>query len=66
MRSDTEHLHAWDKAVQNYPADQREDMRWQRTQHMEHLACDAYSRLLHDAALREHFRKLSDDQTRLI
>jgi hypothetical protein len=26
VRSDTEHLHAWDKAVQNYPADQREDV----------------------------------------
>jgi hypothetical protein len=55
MRSDTEHLHAWDKAVQNYPADQREDVCWQRTRQMEYLACDAYSRLLHDAALREHF-----------
>ena len=42
---------------------------------MEHLACDAYSRLLHDAALREHFRtdatiagfwKHPDDPKRLI
>ena len=73
-RSGTEHLHAWDGAVQNDPADQREDVRWQRPRHMEHLACDAYARLLHDAALREHFRtdatiaafwKLPDDQTRL-
>jgi hypothetical protein len=56
MRSDTEHLHSWDEAVQNYPVDQREDVCWQRTRQIEHLACDAYSRLLRDAVLREHFR----------
>ena len=75
MRSDTEHLHEWDKAVQNHPADQREDVCWQRTRQIEHLACDAYSRLLHDAALREHFRtdatiasfwKLEDAQRQLL
>jgi hypothetical protein len=75
LRRDREPLHAWDKAVQNYPADQREDVCWQRTRHTEHLACEAYSRLLHDAALRERFRtdatsaafrKRPDDQTRLI
>ncbi len=73
MRSDTEHLHEWDKAVQNYPADQREDLCWHRTRQIEQLACDAYSRLLRDAALREHFRtdatiahfwRLQDDQRR--
>jgi hypothetical protein len=73
MCCDTEHLHAWDRAVQNYPADQREDVCWHRTRHMEHLACDAYARLLRDAALREHFRtdatiasfwKLADDTSR--
>ena len=56
MRSDTEHLNQWDEAVQGYPADQREDVCWHRTRQIEHLACDAYSRLLRDAALRDRFR----------
>jgi hypothetical protein len=56
MRSNTEHLHAWDKAVQNYPEEQREDVCWHRTRQIEKLASDAYSRVLRDAALREHFR----------
>jgi hypothetical protein len=75
MRSDTEHLNPWDEAVQSYPADQREDVCWHRTRQIEHLACDAYSRLLRDAALRDHFRteaaiaafwKLPDDQRRTL
>jgi len=75
MRSDTEHLNPWDEAVQSYPADQREDVCWHRTRQIEHLACDAYSRLLRDAALRDHFRteaaiaafwKLPDDQRRAL
>ena len=41
MRSATEHLHPWDKAVQSYPPDQREAVGWQRTRQIEHLACDA-------------------------
>ncbi|MGA2184370.1 MAG: hypothetical protein ABSH47_15210 [Bryobacteraceae bacterium] len=75
MRSDTEHLQPWEGAVQDYPADQREDVYWQRTRQIEHLACDAYSRLLRDHALREHFRtdasiagfwKLPDDRRRML
>lgn len=75
MRSDTEHVQPWDRAVQGYPADQREDVCWQRTRQIEHLACDAYSRLLRDAALRDHFRtndvlaafwKMPDDQRRAL
>jgi len=75
MRSDTEHLNPWDEAVQSYPADQRDDVCWHRTRQIEHLACDAYSRLLRDAALRDHFRteaaiaafwKLPDDQRRAL
>ena len=75
MRSVTEHLQEWDKAVQDYPADQREHVCWHRTRQIEQLACDAYSRLLRDATLREHFRtnatiaafwKLPDDQSRSI
>jgi hypothetical protein len=75
MRSDTQHLNPWHGAVQGYPVDQREAVCWQRTRQIEHLACDAYSRLLRDAALREHFRteaaiaafwKLPDDQRRTL
>jgi hypothetical protein len=64
-------VHPWDDAVQSYPPDQREDICWQRTRQIEHLACDAYSRLLRDAALQHHFRtdatiaafwKMPDDQ----
>jgi hypothetical protein len=71
MRSDTEHLNPWDDAVQSYPHGQREDVCWHRTRQIEHLACDAYSRLLHDAVLRKHFEteaaidafwKLPEDQ----
>jgi hypothetical protein len=62
MRSDTEHMHHWDEAMQDYPADQRDDVCCQRTRQIEHLTCDAYSRLLHGAALRDHFR--TDDTTR--
>ena len=71
MRSDTEHLHEWDEAVKDYPVDQQEDVCWHRTRQIEHLACDAYSRVLRDGTLREYFRndamiaafwKLPDDQ----
>ncbi len=73
MRSNTEHMHPWEKTAQAYPADQREDVCWQRVRQIEHLACEAYSRLLRDSALREHFRtdaeiaafwKVPDDQRR--
>jgi len=75
MRSDTEHMNEWDKAVQNYSPDQREDVCCQRTRQIEHLACDAYSRLLRNAGLRHHFHaeaaiaafwKLPDDQRRAL
>jgi len=75
MRSDTEHLHEWDRAVQRYPAAQREDVCWQRTRQIEQLACDAYARLLRNSAIRENFRteaviagfwKLPDDKRRLL
>ena len=75
LRSATEHLHAWDRAVQRYPLDQQEDVCWQRTRQIEHLACDAYSRLLRDPDLRERFRaedtitafwKLRDDERRVL
>lgn len=56
MRSNAEHLHPWDAAVQNYPADQRECICWHRTRQIERLACEVYARLLRDATLRSHFR----------
>jgi hypothetical protein len=56
MRSDTEHVHRWNRSVLNHPEDQRENLCLQRTRQIEHLACDAYSRLLYDPALRDHFR----------
>ena len=65
MRSNTEHLHVL--------SDKHEDVCWKRTRQIEHLACDAYSRLLRDPALRKRFQteaeieafwKLSDGQRR--
>lgn len=65
MRSDTEHLNPWDEAVRT------EDVCWQRTRQIEHLACDAYSRVLRNVALMDQFRteatiaafwRLPDDQ----
>ena len=71
MRSATEHMNRWDKAVESYPLEQREAVGCHRMRQIEHLACDAYSRILRDPALREHFRtedaiaafwKLTDSQ----
>ena len=56
MRSDTEHLNPWDGALQRHRPNLREDVGWERTRQMEHLACDAYSRLMRDPALCDHFR----------
>jgi hypothetical protein len=75
MRSDTEHLQDWNRAVQKYAASERENVCWQRTRQIERLACFAYSRLLLDANLRAHFRtddtlaqfwKLRDNERRAI
>ena len=75
MRSDTEHLNPWDRAVQNYRLDQREDVCWHRTRQIERLACDAYSQLLRRPDIREYYRtdaaiaafwKLPDDQRRAL
>ena len=74
LRSATEHLNPWEGALrQCYPLARCENICWQRTRQIERLACHAYSRLLRDPELREHFRtddaiaafwKLRDDQTR--
>lgn len=56
LRSATEHLNPWDIPVQCYALGEREAVCLQRTRQIERLACDAYSRLLCDPSLREHFR----------
>jgi hypothetical protein len=56
MRSDAEHLQDWNLAVEAYPEDERENVCWQRTRQVEHLACNAYSKLLLSPALLNHFR----------
>ena len=75
MRSDTEHLQDWNRAVEAYPVAEREDVCWQRTRQAERLACFAYSRVLLDATVQAHFRtdntlaqfwKLHDDQRRAV
>ena len=62
MRSAIEHLHRWDEPVKRDASDERETLCWQRTRQIEQLACDAYSRLLSNSELREHFR--TDDAIR--
>lgn len=57
MRSATEHLNPWDGPVETYPLDEREAVCWMRTRQVERLACDAYSRLVRSASLREYFRR---------
>jgi hypothetical protein len=75
MRCDTEHVHSWDRTVQHHPADRREDVCWQRTRQIEHLACNVYSRLLRNPALWHYFQtddmlaafwKMRDDQQRAL
>jgi hypothetical protein len=56
MRSDTEHLHAWDRSLHRFPRAQRERAALRRTRQIERLACSAYRRIFEDAALRGHFR----------
>jgi hypothetical protein len=75
MRSDTEHLQDWNRAVANYPIPEREDVCLQRTRQIEGLACSAYSRVLLDTNVQAHFRtddtiglfwKLPDGQRRVL
>ncbi len=75
LRSDTEHLNAWDKSVQDYPATERDAVCWHRTRQIEQLACAAYTRLLADSMIRAYFRsdnaiaafwKRQDDERRAL
>ena len=56
MRSATELLNPWDEAVQCYPLGERKAVCWQSARQIERLACDTYSRVLCNPALREDFR----------
>lgn len=56
MRSDVEHIHAWDRSLQSYPAAQRDAEALHRTRQTEALACYVYRRILADPAIRAHFR----------
>jgi hypothetical protein len=56
MRSDTEHLQDWNRAVQNYPASEREDVCWQRARQIELLVCYAYAHILRNANIQGHYR----------
>jgi hypothetical protein len=56
MRSDTEHLQDWNRALRSYPVPEREDIAHQRTRQMERLATFAYARILSDRDLWKHFQ----------
>ena len=55
MRSDIEHIHDWDRSLQSYPEEKREDVALWRTRQMEALACAAYKKILLDPDLQSHF-----------
>jgi hypothetical protein len=62
MRSDTEHLHDWNRALTVYPVADRDDVAWQRTRQLERLATFAYSHILERAGLRDSFQTEGDQQ----
>jgi hypothetical protein len=55
MRSDTEHLQDWNRALQSHSTADRDDIALQRTHQMERLATSAYSRILGEKSLWAHF-----------
>ncbi len=55
MRSDAEHVHEWDRSLRCVTPEKPEDVALWRTRQMERLACFAFSRLLADDGLRQHF-----------
>jgi len=71
MRSDTEHLQDWQRALRSHPTVDRENIALHRTRQMEKLASFAYGRILDNRSLWPHFTddsgqsafwKLSDQQ----
>ena len=55
MRCDIEHIHDWDRSLQTYPGEDREDIALWRTRQMELLACAVYRKILLDPSLEQHF-----------
>ena len=56
MRCDIEHVHHWDRSLQTYPVDDRENVALWRTRQMEALACAAVTRILLDTSIQQHFQ----------
>jgi hypothetical protein len=55
LRSMAEHLNDWEQALQSYQQADREIIAWHRTRQIEKLAKFAYTCIMEDATLREHF-----------
>ncbi len=55
LRSTCEHLNDWKSALARYPENERENVAFLRTRQMEKLACFAYSRILENRSIRNHF-----------
>ncbi|HLG14184.1 MAG TPA: hypothetical protein VJH03_06570 [Blastocatellia bacterium] len=55
MRCDVEHVHKWDRSLNNYPDQEIESVALLRTRQMESLACSAYSCVLSNPSLQRHF-----------
>jgi len=75
MRSDTEHLQDWQRALQNHQAFDRENVAFQRTRQTEALASFAYARIFDDENLWQYFAEdsalntfwgLRDDQRKAL
>jgi hypothetical protein len=56
MRSDVQHLHAWDRSLAGCPIPDRQSLAMKRTRQMEGLACAAYRRILSETLVRHHFQ----------
>ena len=61
MRSDTEHIHDWDRSVKT-PGETSNDVALWRTRQMEALARFAYAHILRNSKLHKHFE--NDDTLR--
>jgi hypothetical protein len=75
MRSDTEHLQDWQRALRAHQPVDRENIALQRTRQMEKLASFAYGRIFDDQNLWPHFTddsgqsafwKLTDQQRKAL
>ena len=55
LRSMTEHLNSWEKALESYPSAEREEIALLRTRQIENLACFSFARLLESESIRHYF-----------